>query len=80
AGVKKLLAIYPNSKVYAYTGNDLFKPDIYDKDGSLINLGFTSFRVMYIPVHIDYHVCFLFEQERAHFCGDTLFNAGGGGV
>lgn len=58
AGVKKLLAIYLNAKVYAYTGNDLFKPDIYVKDGSFINLGFTSFRVMYIPGHIDDHVCF----------------------
>ncbi|AJI45322.1 hydroxyacylglutathione hydrolase [Francisella tularensis subsp. novicida] len=80
AGVKKLLAIYPNAKVYAYTENDLFKPDIYVKDGSFINLGFTSFRVMYTPGHIDDHVCFLFEQERALFCGDTLFNAGVGGV
>ncbi|MDE5030059.1 hydroxyacylglutathione hydrolase, partial [Francisella tularensis subsp. holarctica] len=69
AGVKKLLAIYPNAIVYAYTGNDLFKQDIYVKDGSFINLGFTSFSVMYIPGHIDDHVCFLFDQERALFCG-----------
>ncbi|MDE4974321.1 MBL fold metallo-hydrolase, partial [Francisella tularensis] len=70
----------PNAKVYAYTGNYLFKPDIYVKDGSFINLVFTSFRVMYIHGHIDDHVCFLFEQERALLCGDTLFNAGVGGV
>lgn len=80
AGVKKLLELYPNAKVYAYTENELFKPDIYVKDGSFINLSFTSFRIICTPGHIDDHVCFLFEQERALFCGDTLFNAGVGGI
>ncbi|QIW10600.1 MBL fold metallo-hydrolase [Francisella sp. LA112445] len=80
AGVKKLIELYPNAKIYAYTDNDLFKPDVYVEDGDVIDLGFTSFKVMYTPGHISDHVSFLFEKEKALFCGDTLFNAGVGGV
>lgn len=80
AGVKKLLEIYPNTKIYAYTDNELFKPDVYAKEGDNIDLGFTSFSVMYTPGHISDHVSFMFGKERALFCGDTLFNAGVGGV
>lgn len=80
AGVKKLLEIYPNTKIYAYTDNELFKPDVYVKEGDNIDLGFTSFSVIYTPGHISDHVSFLFDKERALFCGDTLFNAGVGGV
>ncbi|GAB4222346.1 MAG: MBL fold metallo-hydrolase [Francisella sp.] len=80
AGVKKILALYPNAKVYAYGDNDLFKPDVYVKDGDFINLGFTSFRVIYTPGHINDHVCFLFDEEKSLFCGDTIFNAGVGNI
>jgi hydroxyacylglutathione hydrolase len=80
AGVKKLISLYPDAKIYAYTDNEIFKPDIYVKEGSFIDLGFTSFKVLYTPGHISDHVSFLFEKERALFCGDTLFNAGVGGV
>ncbi|API87230.1 hydroxyacylglutathione hydrolase [Francisella uliginis] len=80
AGVKKLVELYPHTKVYAYTDNDLFKPDVYVKEGDVIDLGFTSFKVLYTPGHISDHVSFLFEREKALFCGDTLFNAGVGGV
>lgn len=80
AGVKKLLEIYPDAKIYAYTDNDLFKPDVYIKDGDYIDLGFTSCKAMYTPGHISDHISFLFEKERALFCGDALFNAGVGGV
>lgn len=80
AGVKKLAELYPEMKIYAYTDNDLFKPDVYVKEGDIIDLGFTTFKVLYTPGHISDHVSFLFEQEKALFCGDTLFNAGVGGV
>ncbi|AJI74083.1 metallo-beta-lactamase superfamily protein [Francisella philomiragia subsp. philomiragia ATCC 25015] len=80
AGVKKLLEIYPDALVYAYADNELFKPNIYVADGDFVDFGFTSCKVMYTPGHIDDHVCFLFEKEKALFCGDTLFNAGVGGV
>ncbi|WP_150466980.1 MBL fold metallo-hydrolase [Francisella sp. SYW-9] len=80
AGVKKLVELYPSAKIYAYTDNDLFKPDVYVKDGDAIDLGFASFKIMYTPGHISDHVSFLFEKEKALFCGDTLFNAGVGGV
>ncbi|WP_395167056.1 MBL fold metallo-hydrolase [Francisella salimarina] len=80
AGVKKLLEIYPGTRVYAYADNDLFKPDVYVDEGDSIDFGVTNCKVMYTPGHIDDHVCFLFEKEKALFCGDTLFNAGVGGV
>ena len=80
AGVKKLKQEFPDVKIYAYTDNELFVPDVYVKDGDAIDLGFVSFKVMYTPGHISDHVSFLFDDEKALFCGDTLFNAGVGGV
>ncbi len=79
AGVKKIVEKYPQAKAYAYADNQIFKPDFYLREG-FIDLGFTSFRVLYTPGHISDHVCFLFEYEKALFCGDTIFNAGVGGV
>ncbi len=80
AGVKKLKEEFPKVKVYAYTDNELFAPEIYVKDGDIVDLGFVNFKVMYTPGHISDHVSFLFENEKAVFCGDTLFNAGVGCV
>ena len=80
AGVKKLKQEFPNVKIYAYTDNELFTPDVYVKDGDAIDLDFVNFKVMYTPGHISDHVSFLFDYEKALFCGDTLFNAGVGGV
>ena len=80
AGVKKLKQQFPNVKIYAYTDNDLFAPNFYVKDGDDIDLGFSRFKVMYTSGHISDHVSFLFEKEKALFYGDTLFNAGVGGV
>lgn len=80
AGVKQLKQEFLNAKVYAYAANELFMPDVYVKDGDNIDLGFVSFKAMYTPGHIDDHISFLFEDEKILFCGDTLFNAGVGGV
>ena len=80
AGVKKLKQEFPDVKIYAYTDNELFTTDIYVKDGDIIDLSFVNFKVIYTPGHISDHVSFLFDDERALFCGDTLFNAGVGGV
>ena len=80
AGVKKLKQEFPDVRIYAYTDNELFAPDVYVKDGDAIDLGFVNFKVMYTPGHISDHVSFLFDDEKALFCGDTLFNAGVGGV
>ena len=80
AGVEKILAKFPDAKVYAYSDNERFSPDIYVKDGDAISLGFCNFKVLYTPGHISDHVCFLFGKEKALFCGDTVFNAGVGGV
>ncbi|MCL4123937.1 UNVERIFIED_CONTAM: hypothetical protein GTU68_006085 [Idotea baltica] len=80
AGVKKLKQEFPDVNIYAYEDNELFAPDFYVKDGDEIDLDFVSFKVMYTPGHIADHVSFLFESEKALFCGDTLFNAGVGGV
>ncbi|AJC49535.1 MBL fold metallo-hydrolase [Allofrancisella guangzhouensis] len=80
AGVKKLKQGFPTAKIYAYVSNDLFEPDLYVKDNDYIDLEFTKFRVLYTPGHISDHVSFLFNEEKVLFCGDTLFNAGVGGV
>ena len=79
AGVKKLLKKYPEAKTYAFMDNELFKPDFYVKDDA-VDLGFTRFTVIHTPGHISDHVCFIFDEEKAIFCGDTVFNAGVGGV
>lgn len=80
AGVKKLKQKHPKVTIYAYEDNELFAPDVYVNDGDIISLGFVEFKVLYTPGHIADHVSFLFEDEKALFCGDTLFNAGVGGV
>lgn len=80
SGVKNLIEEFPQAKIYAYGDNKIFKPDIYVQDGNKYNLNFCEFEVLFIPGHTYDHVSFLFRQEKALFCGDTIFNAGVGNI
>jgi glyoxylase-like metal-dependent hydrolase (beta-lactamase superfamily II) len=48
-----------------------FSADITVKEGDVLNLGGTEFRVMHTPGHTAGSVCFV--ADDVIFCGDTLF-------
>ncbi|RUS69666.1 hypothetical protein EGW08_022571, partial [Elysia chlorotica] len=80
AGVNDIVAKNNDVKVYAYADNERFSPDVYVKDGDVLEFGYTTIKVLYTPGHIADHVSYLFVDEKDLFCGDTVFNAGVGGV
>ena len=47
--------------------------DITLKEGSIINLGDSQLKVMHTPGHTNGGVCYVYEEERIIFTGDTLF-------
>ncbi len=49
------------------------RTDILLKDGDVITLGDTELRVMHTPGHTPGSVCFIEENEKVIFSGDTLF-------
>ncbi len=49
--------------------------DIKEKDGDLFRIGKTEFTVMHTPGHSKGSVCYIFENDRIIFTGDTLFCA-----
>ncbi len=51
----------------------LMKADIMIFDGDVLNLGETKIKVMHTPGHTRGGVCYIIEDERLIFSGDTLF-------
>ncbi|MGI6369759.1 MAG: MBL fold metallo-hydrolase [Ignavibacteria bacterium] len=48
-------------------------PDVLLKGGEELSFGKTKFRVVHTPGHTEGGVCFVFEEDRIVFTGDTLF-------
>lgn len=47
-------------------------------DGETISFGRHTAKVLFIPGHTSGHIAFYFAEEKALFCGDTLFALGCG--
>ncbi len=47
--------------------------DILVKDGDIIKLGESEIKVMHTPGHTNGSVCYILEDDRVIFSGDTLF-------
>ena len=50
-----------------------FKPDITVKENDILEIGNTSFRVLETPGHSLGGVCYVCDEEKFLFSGDTLF-------
>lgn len=53
-------------------------PDILTDDGAEISFGDGKIKVMHTPGHTMGGVCYIFENDRILFSGDTLFNLSAG--
>lgn len=54
------------------------KPEILTEDGTEIPFGDGAIKVMHTPGHTMGGVCYIFENDRVIFSGDTLFNLSAG--
>jgi len=52
--------------------------DIAVNDGDAVKIGSSTAQVFHVPGHTAGHVAYWFEDDRALFCGDTLFALGCG--
>jgi hydroxyacylglutathione hydrolase len=48
------------------------------EEGDVVEVGRRRARVLFIPAHTRGHIAYVFDEDRAVFCGDTLFAAGCG--
>lgn len=65
---------------FQYPGKEMpgVKADIITEDGADIDFGDTKIKVMHTPGHTRGGVCYVFENDRIIFSGDTLFNLSAG--
>ncbi|AEG31459.1 hydroxyacylglutathione hydrolase [Thiomicrospira cyclica] len=77
-GVNSLLEHHPAAQVYAPSSLQKVPVTHPIKDGDIITLSDSSFRVIATPGHTLDHLCFV--GQDALFCGDTLFTGGCGRV
>ncbi|HWR22147.1 MAG TPA: MBL fold metallo-hydrolase [Feifaniaceae bacterium] len=54
------------------------QPDLLLEDGDIIEAAGTTLRVIHTPGHTRGGVCYLEEQDRVLFTGDTIFRLGAG--
>jgi len=48
------------------------------EEGDTVSVGRATARVLFIPAHTRGHIAYVFDDDRAVFCGDTMFAAGCG--
>lgn len=48
------------------------------EEGDTIAVGRSTARILHIPAHTSGHIAFVFDDDQAVFCGDTLFAGGCG--
>ncbi len=48
------------------------------EEGDTVTVGECRARVLHIPAHTRGHIAYVFDEDQAVFCGDTLFAAGCG--
>ena len=48
------------------------------EEGDTVSVGRHAARVLFIPAHTRGHIAYAFENDRAVFCGDTMFAGGCG--
>ncbi len=72
-GYKSLFSYhYPNAEIPATTA------DIIVEDGSALDFGGVKIRIMHTSGHTVGGVCYIMEDERIIFTGDTLFHLSAG--
>ncbi len=47
-------------------------------EGDIVTIGNTKSRIIETPGHTSGHICFYFAEDKALFCGDTIFSMGCG--
>lgn len=67
-------------EVVGYAGDAARIPfiDIKVKEGDIFALGESKAEILFIPGHTTGHIAFWFKEDKALFCGDTLFSVGCG--
>ena len=67
-------------KVYAPAGEGkmITDADHYVSEGDQVSLGAFTARVIETPGHTLGHACYIFDEEKVAFVGDTLFSMGCG--
>ncbi|PHS24026.1 MAG: hydroxyacylglutathione hydrolase [Robiginitomaculum sp.] len=67
-------------KIYAPAGERkmITDADQYVSEGDQVSLGAFSARVIETPGHTLGHACYIFDEEKSAFVGDTLFSMGCG--
>lgn len=65
---EKSLAVHSDSAVQKH-----MNADVLLKDGDVLNLGGIKIEVMHTPGHSRGSVCYIIEEEKNIFSGDTLF-------
>lgn len=80
-GIADLKAKY-NCRVVAPHDNGTAIPHVDErvKEGATVKVGNLSARVLETPGHTLDHISYVFDEDRALFCADTLFSIGCGRV
>ncbi len=79
-GIPELVEALPELRVMAFGPDAMRIPNVTEKcrDGDEVQVGTLQAEVIFVPGHTTGHIAYYFAEERALFCGDTLFAGGCG--
>jgi hydroxyacylglutathione hydrolase len=66
--------------VFGHASDEGRLPGLTDglEEGDTLSVGRRTAHILHIPAHTRGHIAYVFEEDEAVFCGDTLFAAGCG--
>ena len=69
-----------DAPVFGHASDSGRLPGLTDglEEGDTVDVGRQTARVLFIPAHTRGHIAYVFDEDQAVFCGDTLFAAGCG--
>lgn len=78
-GIEELVQKY-DCEVFAFEDDVHRIPCVSNKlaKGSFVSVGKSTAEVMHVPGHTTGHMAYYFENDKALFCGDTMFVGGCG--
>ncbi len=69
-----------DAPVFGHASDSGRLPGLTDglEEGDSVDVGRQTARVLFIPAHTRGHIAYVFDEDQAVFCGDTLFAGGCG--
>lgn len=60
-------------RMFGFSVDEIVEPEEFIEEGDILNVGESSFEILYTPGHADGHICLVCSDQKFVVTGDVLF-------